>query len=189
VVRNTVTVIGDMRQKAAIPMLEPILRHPDPRVKRALIRALTMIGGCEAVPLLLKLVADRNLILRRPAILALGALKREEAISPLLKIVARSDIFGRETDIKLDAIRALAMIGSASAVPPLLALAEKRNLLRRSRLEAQRVAALAALGQLGDPGLATPLDSLRGARQADISRAAEQALTQIRRRHHVTEST
>lgn len=189
VVRNTVTVLGDMRQKAAIKMLEPILNHPDQRVKRALIRALTMIGGSEAVPLLLKLASDKDITLRRPAILALGALKREEAISPLLKIVARSDIFGRETDIKLDAIRALSMIGSAIAVPPLLALAKKKNLLRRSRLEAQRIASLAALGQLGDLGIINTLDILRNGRQADISRAAEQALTQIQRRHHVPKST
>ncbi|PLX94136.1 MAG: hypothetical protein C0619_03480 [Desulfuromonas sp.] len=184
VVRNTVSVLGDMRQKGAIPLLEPILRHPDQRVKRALIRALTMIGGREAVPLLLRLVWDKDLTLRRPAILALGALKREEAISPLLKIVGRSDIFGRETDSKLDAIRALSMIGSAIAVPPLLTLANKRNLLRRSRLEAQRVAALAALGQLGDLGIINALESLRNGRQGDVSRAAEQALTQIQRRNN-----
>lgn len=189
VVRNTVTVFGDMRQKAAIPMLEPILKHPDQRVKRALIRALTMIGGSEAVPLLLRLVSDSDLTLRRPAILALGALKREEAIPPLLKIVARSDIFGRETDIKLDSIRALSMIGSAVAVAPLLALARRKNLLRRSRLEVQRVAALTALGQLGDLGIINTLQSLRSSRQGDISRAAEQALTQIQRRHHVSKPT
>lgn len=189
VVRNTVIVLGDMRQEAAIPILEPILRHPDQRVKRALIRALTMIGGSNAVPLLLKLVSDNDLSLRRPAILALGALKREEAISPLLKIVARSDIFGRETDIKLDAIRALSMIGSAIAVPPLLALAKRKSLIRRSRLEAQRVAALAALGQLGDLGIINTLQSLRKGRQGDTSRAAEQALTQIQRRHNVPKST
>lgn len=189
VVRNTVAVLGDMRQKAAIPMLQPILKHPDQRVKRALIRALTMIGGSEAVPILLKLVADKDHTLRRPAILALGALKREEAISPLLKIVARSDIFGRETDIKLDAIRALSMIGSAIAVPPLLTLAKRKNLLRRSRLETQRVAALVALGQLGDIGIINILQDLRNGRQGDVSRAAEQALTQIQRRHNVPKST
>lgn len=189
VVRNTVSVLGDMRQAGAIPLLEPMLRHPDQRVKRALIRALTMIGGRDAVPLLLRLVSDNDLTLRRPAILALGALKREEAISPLLKIVARSDIFGRETDTKLDAIRALSMIGSSVAVPALLQLAKKRNLLRRSRLETQRVAALAALGQLGDLGIVTPLEELKNGRKGDVSRAAEQALTQIQRRHHVPQST
>lgn len=189
VVRNTVTVFGDMRQKAAIPILEPILKHPDQRVKRALIRALTMIGGSEAVPLLLKLVSDRDLTLRRPAIMALGALKREEAISPLLKIMARSDIFGRETDIKLDTIRALSMIGSAVAVAPLLALAQRRNLLRRSRLDVQRVAALTALGHLGDLEIINALQSLRNTRHGGINRAAEQALTQIQRRHNVSQST
>lgn len=189
VVRNTVTVIGDLRQKASIPMLEPILRYPDQRVKRALIRSLTMIGGREAVPLLLKLVTDKDITLRRPAILALGALKREEAVSPLLKIVARSDIFGRETNIKLDAIRALSMIGSNIAVPPLLALSRKKKWLSRSRFEAQQVAALAALGQLGDLEIVNTLNSLRNHRKGTISRAADQAQSQIQRRHHVSKST
>lgn len=189
VVRNTVSVLGDMRQKGAVPMLEPILKHPDQRVKRALIRALTMIGGSEAVPLLLKLVGDKDLTLRRPAILAMGALKREEAISPLLKIVARSDIFGRETDSKLDTIRALAMIGSAVAVPALLTLAKRKNLLRRTRLETQRVAALTALGKLGDIGIINALQTLRDGRQGDVSRAAEQALTHIQRRNNVSKPT
>jgi len=186
VVRNTVSVLGDMRQKAALPLLKPVLKHQDVRVKRTLIRALAMIGGGEAVPLLLKLVSDKNLTLRRPAILALGALKREEAVSPLLKIVTHLDILGRDTGIKLDAIRALAIIGSTSAVPTLLNLAKRPNLLRRASLEAQRVAALSALGQLGTPDLTPTLERLKDGRRGEINRAAEQALTQIQRRNNVT---
>ena len=81
------------------------------------------------------------------------------------------------------------MIGSSIATPPLLALARKRNLLRRSRLEAQRVAALHALGQLGDIGIINTLDSLRNGRQGGVSRAAEQALTQIQRRNNGSKPT
>ncbi len=179
VVRNAVTLLGDLRLAAGINILDGLTSHPDQRVRRTLIRSLAMIGGKESVAPLLRLSRDSAVALRRPAVKALGATKSIEAVRPLLKIAQSLDPFGRQTEIRIDAVAALGLLGKKEALSPLLALAKRPNPLRLQRLEQLRAEIILTLGKLGDKNLDMALNRWRKSRHAVVQRAAEISLATL----------
>jgi len=179
VVRNAITLLGDLRLDAGLSILEGLTAHPDQRVRRTLIRALAMIGGEKAVTPLLKLTRDPVTALRRPAVKALGATKSSEAVQPLLIIAQSFDLLGRQTEIRSDAVSALGMLGKRDAIGPLLALAKRPNLLRLQRLEQFRAEIILNLGKLGDKNLNTALKKWCKSPHGIVQRAAELSLTNL----------
>lgn len=183
VVRNAVTLLGDLRLESGLALLEALTDHPDQRVRRAVIRSLSMIGGDKAVKQLLKLAEDPAIPLRRPAVKALGATRSGAAVAPLLAIAQRFDPFGHHTDLRRDAVSALGTLGDKKAVVTLLALAKRPNLLRLQRVEELRAEIIAALGKLGDNNLAGDLEKWRKSPHGAVQRAAEQSLSLLTRKN------
>ncbi len=180
VVRNAVIVLGETRLESALPLLEAPMGYPEVRVRRALIQALSMIGGDQVIPLLVRLSSDPATELQQPAIMALGSLGKAQAIPPLAAILLRFDPLGKQTDLKLEVIRALTILSSPQAILPLLKVARRSNLLRLSRIETLRAEAILALGQLGNPHLIPLLDQLPKSNKGPVSRAIKQATSQLR---------
>lgn len=176
VVRNAVTLLGDLRLVSGIGILASLTSHEDQRVRRALIRSLAMIGGDAAVTPLKKLTEDPVPGLRRPAVKALGATKSPQAIEPLLAIAQRFDPLARQIEIRSDAVAALGTLGDRNAVPPLLTLARRPNLLRLHKLEELRAEIILALSKLGAESLAGDLEKWRKSAHGAVQRAAEQSL-------------
>ncbi|MCF6178358.1 MAG: HEAT repeat domain-containing protein [Geopsychrobacter sp.] len=183
VVRNAVTLLGNLRLEAGIEILTPLTRHSDPRVRRALIRALAMIGGKNSVPLLLTLTRDQNVTLRRPAVKALGATRCAEAVRPLLSIAQKFDPFGRKTELRSDAISALGVLNPKEALVPLLALAKRPNLLHLQRLEELRAEIILTLGKLGNKELDSALKKWQKSPHAVVQRAAELSSANLAKRY------
>ncbi len=183
VVRNAVSLLGDLRLDAGISILEGLTNHPDQRVRRTLIRSLAMIGNKKAVAPLLKLAQDPVTTLRRPAVKALGATRCIEAVQPLLNIAQSFDPFGRQCEIRGDAISALGILGQPEAIPPLLQLAKRPNIFQLQRLEELRAEIILALGKLGDRDLEEPLNKWRKSSHGVVQRAAELSLATLLKRH------
>ncbi len=177
VVRNAVTLLGDLRLEAGISILAGLTGHPDQRVRRALIRSLAMIGGAKTVAPLFKLTQDPVISLRRPAVKGLGATRSPDAVRPLLSIAQMFDPFGRQTEIRKDAVAALATLGENEAVTPLQMLARRPNLLRLQRLEDLRAEILLTLGKIGDENLLSELKTWQKSPHGTVQRAAEQSLS------------
>jgi HEAT repeat protein len=186
VVRNAVTLLGDLRLDAGVDILKGLTDHPDQRVRRTLIRSLAMIGGRESVAPLLKLTRDSATALRRPAVKALGATKSIEAVQPLLNICQSFDPFGHQSEIRSDAVAALGILGEKEAVAPLLTLARRPNLLRLKRLEALRAEIILALGKLGDKDLVDTFNQWRKSPHGIVQRAAELSLTTLMKKNDNT---
>ncbi len=177
VVRNAITLLGDLRLDAGIDILDGLTTYPDQRVRRTLIRSLAMIGGNKAVAPLIKLAQDPATALRRPAVKALGATKSNEAVQPLVKIAQSFDPFGHQTVIRHDAVSALATLGKKEAIAPLLALAKRPNLLRLKRLEELRAEIILSLAKLGDKNLETAFNKWQKSQHGVVQRAAQLSLT------------
>jgi len=152
VVRNAVAILGELRTQTAVAHFHPLLGHLDVRVRREAIRALTRIGGNDAVEILLQIVQKGDPDLRPHALLSLGAMKNPAAIPTLLRIVGQPDPWVKMSEIKKEAIRALGEIGSADAVPALLAILKRRKLWRRALFDELRAAAALSLGDRGTYG-------------------------------------
>ncbi len=179
VVRNVVSVLGETRLDSALPLLGKVLDHPEVRVRRSVIRALSAIGGSQVIPLLVRLSHDDNQDLHQPAIMALGALGDPDVIPPLNTILKKFDPWGKQVELKLEVIKAMAASRSPHAMIPLLKLARRRNLLQRNGLEQLRAEAVLNLGQLGNKHLLPALEQLPKSNKGPLNRALQQAKSQL----------
>ncbi|BCR06130.1 PBS lyase [Desulfuromonas versatilis] len=180
VVRNAVGILGEIRDQGSAAHFAPLLHHKEPRVRRETLRALTRIGGRNAIDILLHTVDEEEGDLRRQALLCLGAIKDGEAIPTLVKLVQKPDLMLASIEDKKAAIRALGEIGHRDAVPTLSSILRRRRFWRRSRWDELRLYAAQALGGIGDPEASAVLETAANGRPAEVARAASQALKQIR---------
>lgn len=181
VVRNAVSILGDIRDQKTADHLTPLLEHPDLRVRREAIRALTRIGGAGAVGILLKTLEGRDLDLRRQALLSLGAIKDPAAVPALINLLIHPDSGPKYGEITREAIKALGEIGSDEAVPILLSILQKRKFWRRGQYDEMRTAAALALGEIGSLVPVPDLEKAVDDRSETVARAAVQALKQLRK--------
>ena len=170
VVRNMVSVIGELGSPECVAELRRPLQHKDDRVRKEAIRALTRIGGDCAEAMLIQLLEESEELLVRRAIAALGQLKSRQAVPALLKLLERRDLFLKELPVKKELLAALAAIGDCSATARLLRLLESRGMPLLGRRLELKSAVASTLGQLGDE---TALPAL--ARLASGSGAMAQA--------------
>ncbi len=124
-----------------LPALRPLLGDPDENRRWWAVRALAVIGGDEAVRLLVEHLSDPDEPTRCAAALALGELRAEPALPALL--AALTDASGWVRDSAADA---LSMIGVAALPDLVTAMADTRD--------GVRVRASRAIGRIVGPALA-----------------------------------
>ena len=147
-VRNVVSVLGMMRDSAALPYLERSLAHPDARVRAEAVRAVGMIRDPSAASWLIQRLYDPDHGIKVAAARWLGRMRATEAVSALCQLAdnrVRGDI-----EVVKAAIQALGQIGDESARPALERVASRRAILRRSRVRELRALAVDALKTLSE---------------------------------------
>jgi len=149
VVRNVVSILGSTKASAVLPYLERTVRHPEPRVRREVLRALSGISDRMAHQMLISMLDDddaQNVQLAARYLGAAGA----TAAAPALEQVARGEGRGnRETGPRVEAIEALGRMRAKESLPSLEALAGKRSLLGAAKARELRAAAEAAIARIG----------------------------------------
>jgi len=182
VVRNVILILGEIRHQAALPPLVKMLGHPDTRVRREALRAITRIGGPQAGKILIRVVEKGDAHLGRLALMSMGALQDPDVTEFLLKLAKGESLGELELDeeTRIDAINGLGQIGSAKVIPALVELLQTRKLWKRAEHEQIRIAAARALGGIGDPAVAEILEKATQDRSEEVARAAALALRQIR---------
>lgn len=149
VVRNVVSILGSTHSSAVLPYLERTLRHPEPRVRREAIRALSGISGDRlSQEMLIAALSDDDAQNVQLAARYLGAADVRGAV-PALETVARGDGRGsREAGPRVEAIEALGKLGAVEALPTLEALAGKRAIIGRAAVRELRAAAESAIARI-----------------------------------------
>lgn len=180
VVRNMVAILGEIGGRECTGALKGSLYHGDDRVRKEAIRTMVKLGGREAENLIIQLLADKDASIVRQAILSLGILKSQTAVQPLIDIVTGRDLFLRELALKKESVQALGRIGDRRATSVLLDLLESPRWLAWNRWDELRVAAAAALGQLGDE-TALPALKARAERSGQLGRTCGEAVDTIER--------
>lgn len=130
VVRNAVSLLGEMRVLEADSALVPLLDHPHVRVREAAVAALTRLGTDVA----------REALRNVPRTLRGGAetLADAAASAPLARTLESE----ADEDVQFGIVAALGRLGTPAAVQRLIAVGSAANGVRRTAL---RVAALEAL--------------------------------------------
>lgn len=169
VVRNGLALLGDMGEPASVSRILPVLAHPDARVRREAVSALSRLGGDDIPRVLEQRLGDPAAEVRTAAAAGLGARKVESAAPALLALLD-----SEKDPVALEAVMgALGDLGEPSAVPPL----ERRasgSLLSRPPTQI-RVAAYRALHAIGTPHARGVVQAAAGDRDPEV-RAAVAAL-------------
>ena len=144
VVRNGVTVIGELGGEEAVTHLTATLANADSRVRREAVLSLAKVGGLDAEMLLLGMLNDGEPDVRAAACRGLGALKSDRALRSLLGALKDHD-----PGVQVDCLRALGQIGDPGAVKSV----EKWALggLFSRPIQEVRIAAFRALAGIGTP--------------------------------------
>ncbi len=148
-VRNVVGILGGTRGSDTLPYLGRTLRHPDARVRRETIRALSNVQDRRSEEMLVAALSDEDAQNVRLSARYLGSIGAHGATNAL-SAVARGDGRGnREVGPRVEAIEALGRIGGPQATATLTDLAGRRAVIRSGRAREIRAAAETALAALG----------------------------------------
>ncbi len=149
-VRNVVSLLGELGEASAFDDVAQALSHKDARVQRMAAKALGQLDAGRAVPLLLKTLpkADPNTLLE--LVTQLGDLKDPRAVSPLVELLQDGNFSGPEAEkLRQAVLESLGAIGSPEVVPVLSKLFKKKGFLGRLEPLPLRMAAARALGSIG----------------------------------------
>jgi len=147
VVRNMISLLGEIKAVSSVSSLKETLRHPDLRVRKECIKTLSGIRSKEAMNYLFDVLHGKDEELAASCASILGALKETQAVEPLMAIVKNS----RNKALQIEAIMSMGKIGSHETVPYLVKTLRKGRFLNfGSRVDIRASAAL-ALGEIGGP--------------------------------------
>ncbi|PWB76403.1 hypothetical protein C3F09_00085, partial [candidate division GN15 bacterium] len=149
VVRNSIFVLGSLKDPEAVLPLRLRTSDPDIRVRREIVSALEKIGGEEAVDLLVLMAEDLAREIRESAIAAIGVLGTADVVPLLVDLAKR----GESETVKL--IGVLGKLGGQEARDFLCHLLEDEYELTAIAAggvskDDLRLAAVRALGTIGD---------------------------------------
>ncbi|MEK7774589.1 MAG: HEAT repeat domain-containing protein, partial [Candidatus Zixiibacteriota bacterium] len=150
VVRNSMFVLGSLRDPYAIAPLRLRISDADVRVRREIVSALEKIGGDDAVDMLVLMAEDSDKEIREAAVATFGIVASQESIPLLIDLVQRIPSLTHRV------VAALGKIGGEVAEEYLLKLLDDSD--RQAQMvtggqsrEEIRLAIIKALGQIGNP--------------------------------------
>jgi HEAT repeat protein len=180
VVRNMITILGEIGSAETVSALQQTARHPEPKVRKEVIKAFMKINTPAIESALISLISDEDEDVVRQAIFSLGTIRSKAAVRPLLDIVTTSDIFLKELPLKKQALVALGRIGDKQATSVLMDLLSMKGWLAPVRWQELKIAAAKSLGHLGDE-MAIPLLKKFARRSTPLGLACSDAVDNLER--------
>jgi HEAT repeat protein len=123
--RNVINILGKSRQPVAVAAVTAALDHPHPRVRIEAIRAALLIDSPGSVELILTRMNDPDPSVRRAVIHAVNRKGISGNISQLRKFVLSPIQDDEDLETKVEAVLALATIGTNLARSVLVELADR----------------------------------------------------------------
>jgi len=148
VVRNIVTILGRIGDKAALEHLKQSLNHPEPNVRREVVRALGMIGGPKAGEALLHALEEEDPQIRMAALRFLPNAQSYSVLDALMEIITRPDFSERALPEKRAFFEVMAEIGQDRVLPFMVKLLRKKALFGSSKKDEIRASAAYGLGNI-----------------------------------------
>jgi hypothetical protein len=147
-VRNALTLLSDLGDAGCVPAVVPLLRHPEPRVRRTAVRTIWKLGGPVAEPHLLARMKDTDAETMQEILFALGQLRSEVGLIQVAELAQDKRVLER---LRLLALDTLGLIGSPKALPTLAECLKRKGFFGGGEPPTIRLAAGKALAALGTP--------------------------------------
>lgn len=149
VVRNMVTILGSLGIPDLAPHIASILSHPDLRVKKEAIKALSKIDHPSTVTSLGKLCFFPEETVALTATAALSSKKEPEAVATLLRRVVQRNVLYPNYRLAHEAIDSLRAIGTDAAVAALQEILSAGAVWETASFRAMKIHALRSISRMG----------------------------------------
>jgi HEAT repeat protein len=144
-------LLGRIGTKEAIPLLQPLLRQADTRVVQEAVRALCGIRDPTAARAIQTVLRAATGELRHAVIDTMVAGRDVRVVPILVQIINESEPLGKDHEMVIETIEALATVPSDAAVPTLVAMARRRRWFGGRKLRTLKERSVAALRAIGTP--------------------------------------
>ncbi len=166
VVRNMVTILGNIGIPDIAPHIVEALSHPDLRVKKEAIRGLSRLAHPSAVKALGELCFFPEETIALTATAALSLKKEEEAVSTLYRRAVQKNLFFPHYRLAHEAIDSLRAIDTDQAITALEQILEANAIWETSKFREMKKHALRSIAKMsGD----RPKEIVLGLRNSDKS--------------------
>jgi HEAT repeat protein len=147
-VRNALTLLADLGDADCVPVILPLLRHPEPRVRRTAVRALWKLGGPVAEPHLVAQMKETDGETMQEILFGLGQLRSEKSLPQVTELAQDKRVIKR---LRIQALETLGHIASPKALPVILECLKRKGFFGGGEPSAIRLAAAKALAAIGTP--------------------------------------
>ncbi len=175
-VRNMITVLGALGLPDLAPHVAATLSHPDLRVKKEAIKALSRIPHPSAVTALCELCFFPEETVALTATAALASKKEQEAVVALYRRAATKIILYPNYRLAHEAIDSLRSIGTDEAVTALEELLALRALWRTKSFRGMKFHALRSISKIKGERSGEVLDRARRSSDRSIRVEAERII-------------
>ena len=148
-VRNTLMILGIIKNPAAIKYIEGTLTHPELRVRKEALKALDSIGTEEIKGPFMIALRDSDAGIRTSALKALRRFGDKKLFDIVKERILAGDLKERPFTEKKELFEALAETGRDMAFPILSEFFKRKGLFRKTETEELRACAAYGLGILG----------------------------------------
>ena len=149
--RRGARLLGRIGTADAVPLLQPLLRQSDARVAQAAISALSSIPDPAAARAIQTVLRAASGQMRRAVTDALVAGKDPRVVPMLGQILKESEPLGKDHEVVLETIDALAKVGTDAAVPFLVDMSKRKRFFGGARVRALKARSIDALVKVGTP--------------------------------------
>ncbi len=170
-------LLGAIASPEAVPLLQPLLRKSDPRVAQAAVAALGKIDDPAAARAVQTVLRAATGDIRRAVIDALVADRDPRVVPMLARVITESEPLGKDHDVVIETMDALAAVGSDRAVPTLVTISRVKKLFGGKKVKAIKEHAVDAMARIGGDKVKAAFDEL--AQSGD--RALKKIVAQKRR--------
>jgi len=147
--RNAAVLIGRIGAPEGVPLLQALLRSPEPRVTTEAVRGLASINDPAAARAIHTALRVASGAARKAVVDALVAMRDPRVVPVLIRILSESQPLGSDHPIVLETLAAVATIGDERAVPAVAATLKHRSFFARAKTRALREAAVGTLARMG----------------------------------------
>jgi len=149
VVRNLIYVMGRIGGPKVISYLAPLVRHPEQRVRKEVIKTLDGMDSEKIIDVLLDCLRDQESSVRMMAMRALARRRTPRVIEPLTAVIEERQFAAKDVSEKLEVFLALGASGRPEALAVLKRYLKGGSWWRRGGQEQLCWCAAYALKQMG----------------------------------------
>jgi HEAT repeat protein len=179
VVRQMVSLLGEIGSIHSIEALSKVLDHPELRVRNAVVKSLGRIQSNDSAIILITTLngSDRPLFLN--TIIALGVLKDPSAIETLGELALKGNAFSGNLEIRKEAVKSLGLIGNDRAIPTLTRLISRKVWFGKHDHEELRALAVISLGKIGGEAAHRVVEHMVKSAEGVVKIACNKALKEM----------